>query len=54
MAPVFLFDMGVVVFLVWSRPGELHSWFVIGEVPDQVMVEELGAVVTVESLKFKG
>ena len=54
VAPVFLLDMGVVVFLVRSRSGELHSWFVIGEVPQQVIVEELGAVITIEPLEFKG
>ncbi len=53
MAPVLLFDMGIVVLLVWSRSGKLHSWFVVGEVPYQVMVEELRAVVTIEPLKLK-
>ena len=54
IAPVFLFDMGIVVFLVGSGSGELDSWLMVGEVPQQVMVEELGAVVTIESFEFKG
>ena len=54
MRPVFLFDMGVVVFFIRSRSGELHSWFVLGEVSAPVMVEELGAVITIEPLEFKG
>ena len=49
MCPVFLFDMGVVVFLVWSWPGELDSWFMLGEVSQQMVIKELGAIAAVEA-----
>lgn len=52
--PVFLFDVGVVVFLVGSRSGEFDFRFVVGEVSEEMIVEELGAVVTVEAFEGEG
>ena len=55
MRPVFLFDVGVVVFLVGACSGEVDfSGFMLAEVANEVVVEELRAVVTVEALQFKG
>jgi hypothetical protein len=49
MGPVFLFDMGVIVFVVSTASGELDGLFSLGKVSQEVVVEELGAVVGIET-----
>jgi len=41
--------MGVVVFVASSASGELDWLFSVGEVSDEVMVEELAAVVAIKA-----
>ena len=53
MGPVFLLDVGVVVFFVGSRAGELDStasWALLTE-SKKVVVDELAAVVRVDPLE---
>ena len=52
MAPVLLFDMGVVVFVVGPAPCEYHPSF--RKVSQEVMIQKLRAVVAVESEEGKG
>lgn len=54
VGPVFLFYMRVVVFFVRPRSGEKHGAVSVGEIADEMVVEELGAVVTVEGQQWKG
>ena len=49
MRPVFLFDVGVVIFVVSTRTGELYGLFSLSEVPQEVVVEELGAIVGIKA-----
>ena len=49
MGPVFLFHMGVVVFVIGSASGELDGLFSFGKVPLEVIVEELTSVITIEA-----
>ena len=49
MSPIFLFDMGVVVFVAGSATGKLDGFFSLGKVPEEVVVEELGSVVRIEA-----
>ena len=49
MGPVFLFDVGVVVFVIGSASGELHRVFPIGKMSHQVIVEELSSVIAIEA-----
>ena len=49
MSPVFLFDVGVVVFAVGAAAGEVYGVGAVYEVAQQVVVEELGAVVGIET-----
>jgi len=49
MGPVFLFDMGVVVVVVGAAASELDGLFFLGEVAQEVVVEEFGSVVGVEA-----
>ena len=49
MSPVFLFDMGVVLFVVRAAAGELDGLFSVGEVAEEVVVEEFGSVIGVEA-----
>lgn len=46
--------MGVVVFFAESRSCEVDFWFMLGEVSEQMVVNELTAVVAVEAILFKG
>ena len=52
MCPVLLFDVGVIIFLVWSRAGEGEidiSPPFLGEVLDKVVIEKLASVITVKT-----
>ena len=49
MGPVFLFDMGVVFFVVGAGAGKLDGNFSLGEVAVEVAVKEFGAVIAVEA-----
>jgi hypothetical protein len=49
MGPVFLFDMGVIVFVVSTASGELDGLFSLGKVSQEVVIEKLGAVVRIEA-----
>jgi len=49
MSPVFLFDMGVVLFVVGAATGELDGLFSEGEVAEEVVVEEFASVIGVEA-----
>ena len=49
MSPVFLFDMGVVIFVIGSAPGEANGLFSVGEVSDEVVVEELTAIIAIKA-----
>ena len=49
MGPVFLFDMGVVIFMIGPASGELDGLFSLGEVFQEGPVEELMAVIAIEA-----
>ena len=49
MSPVLLFHMCVVVFMIGSASGELDGLFSVGEVPEEVIVEELAAVIAIKA-----
>ena len=38
MGPVFLFDVGVIVFVVSSAAGKFYGYFSLGEMAEQVVV----------------
>jgi hypothetical protein len=55
MGPVFLFYVGVVIFMICSATGKLYGMFsLFGKVLQEVIVEELAAVVAVEAEKEEG
>jgi len=54
MGPVFLFYMGVIVFVVGSASGELDGLFSFGKVSLEVIVEELSTIVAIETEDWKG
>ena len=54
MGPVFLFDVGVVIFVIGAATGELDGGFSLGEVSEEVVVKEFGAVVAVEAEEGEG
>ena len=49
MGPVFLFYMGVVVFVISSASGELDGSFSVDEISEEVIVKELAAVITIKA-----
>jgi hypothetical protein len=49
VGPGFLFDMGVVIFVVGSASGELDGLFSLGKVSEEGGIEELRSVVTIEA-----
>jgi hypothetical protein len=54
VGPVFLFDVGVIVFVVGSASGELDGLFSLGKVSQEVVIEEFGSVVTIETEQWEG
>ena len=49
VGPVFLFDVGVIIFVIGTASGELDGLFSLGQMFEEVGIEELGSVVTVEA-----
>jgi len=54
VGPVFLFDVGVIVFVVSTASGELDGLFSLDKVFQEVVVKELGAVVRIEAQQGEG
>ena len=46
--PVFLFDMGVIVRVVWTSSRKLHLAMTLVEILVQLPVDELGTVIAIE------
>ena len=53
MGPVFLFNVGIVVFVVGSASGERRAGR-SGKMAKQMIVQELAAVIAVEAKEGKG
>ena len=54
MGPVFLFHMGVVILVIGSASGELDGAFSLGEMTQQMVIEELRSVIAIESEEAEG
>ena len=54
MGPVFLFYVGVIVFVIGTASGELDGAVSVAKMSQQVVVEELGAVIAIEAEERKG
>lgn len=50
MRPVLLFNVGIVVFLVWSSPNEVNLLGTLIEVCEEIVIEELVAVVPTNAI----
>jgi len=53
MRPVFLFDVGVVVFVISSATSKTYGLFTIGKMTEQMIIEELTAVVGIKAQERK-
>src|SRR5512140_2390769 len=53
MGPVFLFDMGIVVFVVGSASSELCGLCSFSKVSVEVIIKELTAIVAIETEDWK-
>jgi len=53
MGPVFLFDVGVVVFVIGSAAGKVYRLFTIREMAKEMIIEELTAVVGIKAQERK-
>ena len=49
MGPVFLFDVGIVVFMISPASGELDGLFSVSKVSQEMVVEEFAAIVAIEA-----
>jgi len=49
VSPVFLFDVSVIIFVIGTASGELDGLFSLSKMFEEVMVEELRSVVTIEA-----
>src|ERR1035437_2524317 len=53
MGPVFLLDVSIVILVISPASSKLDWLFSLHEVSQQVIVQEFGAIVTVESFQIK-
>ncbi len=54
VCPVLLFDMGVVILVIGPRARDLHGALAVLEVVDQMPVQELAAIITIEAPQQEG
>ena len=54
MGPVFLFYVGIIVFVIGSAAGESYRMFSLGKVSEEVVLKELRSVVAIEAEKGEG
>jgi hypothetical protein len=54
VGPVFLFDVSVIIFVIGTASGELDGLFSLGKMFEEVVIEEFGAVVTIEAKQGEG
>jgi hypothetical protein len=54
VGPVFLFNVSVVIFVVGPRASELDGALSLCEMLQEVIVEELGAIVAIEAEQREG
>src|SRR5208283_4073141 len=49
MRPVFLFYMGIIIFVIGSTAGEVDRLFTIGKMAVQMIIEELTTIVGIKA-----
>jgi len=49
MGPVFLLNMGIIVFMIGAASGELDRFIPFGKVSEEVIIEKLASIVTIEA-----
>ncbi len=49
MGPVFLFYVSVIIFVVGTASGEVDGLFSLSKMSEEVVIEELRSVVTIEA-----
>ena len=54
VGPVFLFEMSVVIFVVGARASKLDGVFSLCEVFEEVIIEELAAIIAIEAEQREG
>lgn len=54
VGPVFLFDVSVVIFVVGSGASELDGVFPLCEMFEEVIIEELAAIVAIKAEQGEG
>ena len=54
MSPVFLFDVGVIVFVVRSGGSELDRPFAFEEEVSQMPIDTFGALIAIKAKQLKG
>ncbi len=54
VGPVFLFDVSVVIFVVGSGASKLYGALPLCEVLQEVIIEELSAIVAIEAEQGEG
>lgn len=54
MSPVFLFDMGIIVFVISTATGKVDGVFSLGEVFEEVVIEEFPSIVAIKAEEGEG
>ena len=54
MSPVFLFDMGVIIFVISTAAGKVDRAISLGEVFEEVVIEEFPSIVAIKTKQGEG
>ena len=54
MSPVFLFDMGIIIFVIGSAAGKMDGLFSLGKMSEEVIIQKLGSVIAIEAEQGEG
>jgi len=49
MRPVFLFNVGIVVFVISPATGEVHRFFAVYKMALEMIIEKLAAIVGIKA-----
>ena len=54
MGPVFLFDMGVIIFVISTATGKVDGMISFGKMFEEVIIEEFAAVIAIKPQQGEG
>jgi hypothetical protein len=54
VGPIFLFDVGIVIFVMGAATGELNGVCPFGKMSEEVIIQEFGSIIAIEPQQGEG